>query len=325
MHARDSPVTGEWMDGSRYRFRVDWRAAALLLTVGSFLALSVVVGKLADDAGASRLLFLCVALLGAGLALACIARGQGTWGELHRPVRRYALVSGVFLAVPYALAFLALRHVDASFITLSFVFPGLLTWLMAVPMGVEPFGARRLLGVCLGLASGVLLVIGKWQQPDVMPLWILAILAVPVFLAIGNIYRTMAWPAGAAPVMLAALMLGSGGLLLLPIVSLVDLPRDGWTLDNGLILTLLVVQIATFTLVYYLFFILQRLAGPVYLSQIGPVAAVVGPAIGIFMLGEAPPANLLPAGLLMAVGLTIFHRGSRRPGSPAGRPARGQS
>lgn len=298
------------MDASGYRFQLDWRAAALLLSVGSFLALSVVLGKLADGAGASRLLFLCVALLGAGAALAAIAQAQSAWRPLSRPIAVYGLVSGVFLAIPYSLGFLALRHVDASFITLTFVFPGLLTWLMAVPMGMERMRMRRLFGVTLGLASGMLLVVGKWQQPDAAPLWIMAILAVPLFLAVGNIYRTMAWPAGEAPVVLASLMLASGGLLLLPVVLLSDLARDGWTLDGGLILGLLAAQIATFTLVYYLFFILQRMAGPVYLSQIGPVAAVVGPMIGIFILGESPPANLLSAGVLMAVGLIIFHRGS---------------
>ena len=308
--AMDRPVTGERMDASRYRFQVDWRAVVLLLAVGSFLALSVVVGKLADGAGASRLLFLCVSLIGAGGLLGAIARAQGAWSALDSRVLRYALVSGLLLAIPYALAFLAVRHVDASFITLSFVFPGLLTWLMAVPMGMERLRLGRLLGVFLGLASGALLVVGKWQQPDAIPLWIGAILAVPLFLALGNIYRTMAWPKGAAPVMLASLMLATGGLLLLPVVLVADLLRVGWTLDGGLILGLLAAQVATFTLLYYLFFILQRQAGPVYLSQIGPVAAVVGPTIGIFLLGEAPPANLLSAGLLMAVGLTIFHRGS---------------
>src|SRR5690606_41474479 len=105
----------------------------------------------------------------------------------------------------------------------SFAFPILVTWLLAVLLRLERLRMVRLLGVLLGLGGGVLLAAAKARGADGAQGWAVLVLAIPVMLAVGNIYRTLRWPSGTSPVFLAALMLFGGALTLLPF-SLVTVP-----------------------------------------------------------------------------------------------------
>ena len=71
---------------------------------------------------------------------------------------------------------------------------------------------RLLHSRCLAgaLAGSLLLALGKLNAGDSPILWVLAALCVPVFLALGNIYRARYWPAGASPLSLAPGMLLGG-------------------------------------------------------------------------------------------------------------------
>lgn len=133
----------------------------------------------------------------------------------------------------------------------------------------------------------------------------------PLVLALGNIYRTLRWPEGSSPVFLAALMMFGGSVTLLPFALSLEPGQFPALLTTGAVVRLLLVEVAVFAVLYLFFFVLQRLAGPVYLSQIGSVAAVVGTLIAVFALGEAPPPNLGPAALLVAGGTLLFQRGTR--------------
>lgn len=283
-------------------------AFACLVVMGIFLALSLIIAKLADQYGASRLSFLMLALTGAGLVLLFVTLVQKQAGPVTRRTVEYAFVSGLLLALTNALAFLAIRHVGAGFISVSFAFPVLLTWVLAVMLGLESMRFLRLLGVVLALAGGLVLASGKASGSGASGVWILLVLAVPILLAVGNIYRTLCWPKGASPLFLASLMLLAGGLLLLPFALLFEYATVLPLLTSAKLLWLLLAEVAVFSILYFLFFVLQRMAGPVYLSQIGTVAAVFGTIIAVFALGEAVPPNLALAGILVTAGMVIFQR-----------------
>lgn len=286
-------------------------AFGCLLLVGTLLALSLVVAKLADQEALPRLSFLMVALAGAGIVLGGIAALRRQPMPMNRRTLEYALVSGALLALPNALGFLAVRHVGAGFISLSFAFPILVTWLLAVLLGLERLRALRLCGVLLGLAGGVVLATAKASSADGAVGWAALLLAMPLVLAVGNIYRTLRWPDGTSPVFLAALMMLGGALALLPFVAVVEPGQVELLLASTRSVSLLLLEVGVFAVLYLFYFVLQKLAGPVYLSQIGIVAAVVGALTGILALGEAPPPNLGLAGVLVALGTVIFHRGAR--------------
>ncbi|TFH88577.1 DMT family transporter [Billgrantia azerbaijanica] len=297
--------------------RAGLRALGCLLLVGTFLALSLTVAKLADGAGAPRLTFLMVAMAGAGAVLLGIAAARQHPLVVNRRTLEYAAVAGALLALPNALAFVAVRHVGAGFISLSFAFPILITWLLAVCLNLERLRLLRLLGVLLGLAGGLVLAAAKADGGSGAPGWALLVMAMPLVLALGNIYRTLRWPEGGSPVFLAALMMFGAAATLLPLSQALEpgqLPR--LFTDAG-VLRLLAVETTVFSVLYLFYFVLQKLAGPVYLSQIGAVAAVVGTLIAVLGLGEAPPPNLGLAALLVVGGSLLFQRGARAAARPA--------
>ncbi|MBF5054798.1 hypothetical protein Y5W_00092 [Alcanivorax sp. 521-1] len=286
-------------------------AFACLLLVGTLLALSLILAKLADQAGAPRLTFLMVGIGGAGLILTLITAASRQPMPINRRILEYGLASGFLLATPNALGFLAVRHVGAGFLSLSFAFPVLFTWILATAMGLERVRPARLLGVMLGLAGGLILAAAKAGDVSAAPGWALLILAMPMLLAVGNVYRSLRWPSGASPLFLAGLMMLGAALMLLPFVLVSEPGQLPALLASQRITVLLGVEVLVFSVLYLFYFVLQKIAGPVYLSQMGTVAAVVGTLIAVLWLGEAPPPYLGLAGTLVALGTLLFHRGAR--------------
>jgi drug/metabolite transporter (DMT)-like permease len=74
---------------------------------------------------------------------------------------------------------------------------------------------------------------------------------------------------------------------------------------------LIAAQAAAFAIQYVIYFILQKRGGPVYLSLIGPVAAVVGVPFAVLLLGEAWPAGIFIAAVLIGAGIWLV-TGTRR-------------
>lgn len=286
-------------------------ALMLLLAIGALMGLTSNLVKLASAAGWAPVAYLLWSLLGGGLLLLVFTRLRGEATGLSSRLQRYYLASGLLsIAVPNGLLFSSIPHVGAGFASMCLAFPPLITYLLALALRMEPLSRVRLLGICIGLGGSLLLALEKLHSGDSPLLWIIAALAVPVFLGLGNIYRSRYWPAGASPLSLAPGMLLGGALLLLPL-ALFDV-RLAPTLSSGLAITLLLMQMALFSIVYALYFVLQKLAGAVYLSQIGSVAAMLGAAMAVMLLGERGSLNMLLAALCIVGGvLLVAWRGAQ--------------
>lgn len=282
-----------------------------LMVAGAMIGVSVNLAKLASAAELTPYAYLAWSVFGAALAHAGIAAYRRELPPLNWRTTEYFVVAGLItLVAPYLINFTAVPEVGASFVALSIAFPPLLTYLGALFLGMERFHAGRALGVALALAGAALLAVLKLSQPDAEIIWIVATLAVPVILAIGNIYRTKRWPGDIKPGSLAPGMLVVSAIILfaaglLPGFSL-DVP-----LENTTPALLILTQAATFAVMYVFFFILQKVAGPVYLSLLGSVAAVVGAGIAILVLGEAPPPGLATGSVLIALGIALVTRRNR--------------
>ncbi len=273
-----------------------------LLGVGGLLAVSVLISKLAASGGAQMLWFLAFVLTGAGATLTALAIASGQLADARR-LGAYATGAGLFAAVPSAMGYLSVAHVGAAYISLTFAFPVLLTFLIAVPLGMDRATPLRLLAVAAGLAGGLTLALGKASGTQADAGWTLLASAIPLILAMGNIYRTRFWPAGAAPLPLAALTMLAGGLAAMPAALTVE----GLPSPDARTLHLAATGAAVLGLQYLFQFRLQRLAGPVYMSQIGSVAATLGAALAVLVMGEALPRGFWPAAILIAGGAAAFH------------------
>ncbi|WP_373236715.1 EamA/RhaT family transporter [Cohaesibacter celericrescens] len=281
----------------------------LVLIVGSLLALSLILGKIAIGAGASPLTFLSLSMLGSGLFLWAVSFVRGQAAPVKGRVLEYGLVAGLLFLLPNAVGILAVRHVGAGFLALTMLFPLLITYCLALIIRVERFAMMRAIALLFGLAGGLLLAVSKANLGDAPLIWILLTMSAPLIIAVANLYRTLRWPHGISPVFLASQMLFGAGILLLPFALSFEGTQAVYTAMSRGVMPILAGQLATFSLLYLLYFILQKVAGPVYLSQIGSVAAVVGGAIAAFGLGEAMPPNLAISALLVAVGIILFQRG----------------
>ncbi len=279
----------------------------LLIVVGSLLGVFAALARAGTQAGWHPLAFLFWSLAGSGAILTALAVRSGQRPRLDRRTILYSLGSGLLSGmVPNALSFAAVPHVGAGFVALGFAFPPLLSYVMALALRMERFRPQRAVGLTLAFAGAVALVATKVSVGDTGPAWIVIALAAPLFVAGGNIFRSLYWPAGATPLSLAPGMLIAAALLLVPVIAVAHAPLLPPAGATALVLVLM--QIAVFAAMFNLIFVLQSLAGPVYLSQIGSVGAAAGAAIAILVLGEAATPGLAVATLAILAGAYLVNR-----------------
>ncbi|WP_245932518.1 DMT family transporter [Isoalcanivorax indicus] len=283
-----------------------------LLSGGALLGLSTNLAKLAAEAHLSPLAFLTWSVVGAALLLMVVAAVRRDLPPVHiRALEYYGVSALVGVAGSNLIFFSAVPHVGAGFVALIISLPPLLTYVGALIWKLERFRMMRALGVAVALGGAGVLALRQYSAPDADGLWIFIALLGPILLAIGNLYRTLRWPRGVsadalAPGMLVAaavMLLGTG---LLPGFSLAV------PLDRSLPLILIVVQAVVFSGMFLLLLMLQKTSGPVLLSLLGSVGAVVGVPVAIFLLGETAPDGLLLSAALIIVGVALLSLGKAR-------------
>ncbi len=290
-----------------------WFPLLCLLAGGFLLGLSTNIAKLAGEAQLPPLALLCWSISGAALILMIVAALRRDLPPVNaRTLEYYAVSALVGVAGSNLIFFSAVPHVGAGFVALIISLPPLLTYVGAIALRMERFQPVRAAGVAAALAGAGVLAARKLSAPDADSFWILLALVGPVLLAIGNLYRTLRWPKGVsadalAPGMLvaAAVMLLAAGLL--PGFSLAV------PMDSKLPLILIAVQAAVFAGMFLLLFMLQKTGGPVLLSLLGSVGALVGVPVAIFLQGEAPPDGLFVGAALIAAGVALLTLGKSKP------------
>jgi drug/metabolite transporter (DMT)-like permease len=160
-----------------------------------------------------------------------------------------------------------------------------LTLAFSALSGLRRPGRLGVAGIAVGLAGALLVALSRGEVGrPADPGWVALALLIPVFLAAGNVYRTVDWPEGADPLALAAGSNLCAAALLLAAALALDGPAGMATLADAP--ALVATQAVANAAMLALFFRLQRVGGPVFLSQIGYVAAAVGLVSGTMLLGE---------------------------------------
>lgn len=283
----------------------------LLLTTGTMLGASTNLAKIAGDAGLAPLAFLAWSITGAAVVLLAIATVRRKLPSVNRRTIEYFIVAAfVTVAGSNLIFFSAVPRVGASFVALAIAFPPLLTYLGALVLGIERFDAIRAAGVALALAGAALLAVFQLSVPNAPVFWIVLTMLGPVLLAAGNLYRTYRWPEGESADALAPGMLLAAAVMLLLTGAL---PGFTLALPGGTFPYLLVlIQTGLFAGQFLLLFALQKSGGPVLLSLLGSVGAMVGVPVAILLLNETPPEGLIYAAPLIAVGVALVAWGGTR-------------
>lgn len=278
---------------------------ACLLAGGVLTGVSTNLAKYAGSIGLTPLAFLFWSISGAAIILLVIALiRQEKLPCSARSVEYYFVAAFVSVAAANLLLFSAIPHVGASFVALIISLPPLLTYLGALMLRIERFYLVRALGVASALIGAGVLAVHKLSAPDTSVFWIMIALCGPVLLAIGNIYRTLRWPDDASSSALAPGMLVAA-VLLLGLFSVVFDFSIAIPFEHQLPFWLIVVQACVFAGQFLLLFLLQKTGGPVLLSLLGAVGAVVGVPIAIFLQAERPPEGLFLGATLIAVGVVL--------------------
>ena len=282
-----------------------WIPLLCLLVGGALLGIATNLAKFAVEIGLTPLAFLFWSISGAAIILLIVAYMRD---EVLAPSARsfeyYVIAALVSVAGSNLIFFSAIPHVGAGFVALIISLPPLLTYLAALVINIERFNIWRAFGVAAALAGAGVLAARKFSAPEASVFWIALALCGPVLLAIGNIYRSLRWPDDASPIALAPGMLIAAAIML----GLVGL-LPGFTLAipaaTVLPISLIVLQASIFAGQFLLLFVLQKTGGPVLLSLLGAVGAVVGVPVAVFLQGEAIPEGLVLGGSLIALGVAL--------------------
>jgi len=258
----------------------------LLLLTGGLLGLSPPFGKMATGSGIPAVLWAFVISFGAGSALLCVLLARRKSLPFTPRTLRYFIITGLIsYAAPNILMFSAVPHLGAGYAGIMFTLSPVITLMLSLLFGVRRPNPLGIAGIAVGFIGALVVAAtrGEAGQPADL-LWVFVGLLIPVSLAAGNIYRTVDWPEGSGPIELAVgSNLAAAAMLFLALFvsgqggSLTRLPEAPF---------LVLAQVTAAASMFAVFFRLQVVGGPVYLSQIGYVAAAVGLLIGVFFLGE---------------------------------------
>ncbi|MEQ1945064.1 DMT family transporter [Mesorhizobium sp. VNQ89] len=264
-----------------------WKSAfGLLIITGSLLGLSLPFGKIATAAGVEPVVWAFVISAGGGgaIMLGMLLRGHGFHFTRHK--LRYFLVTAIITyAIPNLLLFSVMPHVGAGYAGIMYTLSPIMTLVFSILSGVRRPNSLGIAGIAIGFLGAIMVATTRGQLGAPASLfWVTVALLIPVSLAAGNIYRTADWPEGTAPTELAV---GSNLAAALVLLAGVLVSSGGAAFSPLAAMPLLVLaQIAASAAMFVFFFRLQVVGGPVYLSQIGYVAAAVGLLSGTLFLGE---------------------------------------
>ena len=290
-----------------------WRAPLPLLVItGSLLGATFPLGKLTAAAGVPPVIWAFLIAGGSALVLLAALLISGQRLPLDRASLTYFFMTAlVSYAIPNLLLFSVIPHVGAGYSGIMFTLSPMLTLLFSVVARTGKTNGLGVIGILIGFAGAMTIAVSRLQEGQAVQHWALVLaFAIPVSLAVGNVYRTLAWPKNANPIALAA---GSNlaAALILVFVSLAvhgDFPAAPLLKLPHLAL----IQVICSVLMFSFFFQLQAVGGPVYLSQIGYVAAAVGLFSGIAFLNERYGILTFAGVGVIALGIALTTWAQRR-------------
>lgn len=281
-----------------------WNSAiGLLIVTGGLLGLSLPFSKIGTAAGVPAIVWALLISVGAGSVLlaALLARGERPRLTPHK-LRYFFITAAVSYAIPNLLMFSAIPHLGAGYAGIMFTLSPVITLLLSVLSGVRRPNTLGIAGIVVGFVGAVMVAWtrGEAGQPAAL-FWVMIGLLLPVSLALGNIYRTADWPEGAGPIELAAgSQLAAAAMLLAGTLVMTGVASIETLANVPLVAT---AQFVSAAVMFAFFFRLQAVGGPVYLSQIGYVAAAVGLVSGTLYMGERYEAMTWLGALVIVVGV----------------------
>ncbi|MCM0750584.1 EamA family transporter [Brucella pseudogrignonensis] len=287
-------------------------APFLLIATGILLGLILPLGKIAAEAGVPPAMWTFLFSASAGIILLLVLLvSKKRVGFSGGRLRYYICTAAISYALPNLLILSAIPRLGAGFTGIMYTLSPVATLLISMGFGLRRPNGLGIAGIIVGFIGAIMVAMtrGEVGKPA-DPLWIGLALLIPVFLAMGNVYRTLDWPKNADPTELAAgSHLAAAVMLLIGIVVF----NGNFPIETlALAPITAVAQAIASAGMFALFFRLQAVGGPVYLSQIGYVAAALGLISGTLFLGENYPPLTWIGAVVIAIGVALTTKAQKR-------------
>ena len=286
--------------------------AFLLVATGTLLGLTFPLAKLGSQAGVAPVVWACVFSTGAvvGLVLFRLLSGKPLLLKV-RNLPFYVIGGLISLVLPNLLTYRVIPELGSGFTGLMFTLSPLFTLAISSIWQVRMPNRLGLVGIAFGFSGAVVVALTRGEVGNPASIgWLLAGICIPLLLATGNVYRTMAWPKNAEPMELAIGMNLAAALMLLLMIMLsadVSLPGGLETIVLTAVLTALVASVMV-----SVHSRLQFVGGPTYLSQIGYIAAGVALLIGMLVFGETYSWVTWAGAFIILVGAALSMKAQKR-------------
>jgi len=285
---------------------------ALLLITGLLIGFNFPLGKLAAEAAISPTVWAFVFSLGACLLLFPVLISQKKLVFPRKATLRYIIFSAVLsYIIPNLLLFSVMLRMGAGYMGLMFALSPVFTLFFALNLRMNIPNRVGLTGILFGLIGTAVVSISKGNLPDAPP-WELIVLAlcVPLCLALGNIYRTLDWPDKGEPDSLAFWSHAIAVLFYSGLIFFYQTDVSFTEMSNTPVVVLL--QLVVSGLIFPAFFRLQKVGGPVLLSQIGYISAAVGLVCAVLFLGERYDVITWVGAAIIAFGIALSIQAQRQ-------------
>lgn len=249
------------------------------------------------------------------LALVGLVRGKRPPLDL-RHVRYYVMTGLLGFAIPALNNVIVLQHVPAGVLSAVIATAPVFTYAIALLAGQEQFRPMRAIGVGLGLVGVFCIILPRSSLPDAsMAPWVAMGMATPFLYGLTAVAISRYMPRETDSPTLAVGFL-SVACLAFGIGVLANgeaLPPwpPVWPASHAVL-----AMGALSSAAYVLYFQIIRLAGAVYLSQVGYLVVAVGVMSGMAVFGERHSLWVWLGIGLMLFGLTLVNLGQRKAAKP---------
>jgi drug/metabolite transporter (DMT)-like permease len=269
--------------------------------------------KLAVEAGMPALALAFWQIVTAAAVMLPVSIALRSPPRLSLPhLRVYGFVATVGLSGPTMIVVILADKLQPSVITLLVALIAGVTYLLALAVRSESFRWLALLGVALGFAGVLFIVLPEEGLPSRTSAgWVLFGLLLPASAAANNVFTARLMPEGVSSLSLTAGLMTLSAILLFIIMMATDGPIP--LTHGGLAAVGPVIWASAATVVTYLcFFEILRRAGGLFFAQLNYVVVAAGVLWAYILFGDEPNVWLWAAIVVIALGLAAMNYSKAR-------------
>mgnify|MGYP006118974613 CR=1 FL=1 len=307
-------MSGSKTDAAQAAWRSPGAIPILMLFVlGLSFAVVLVLNRVATEGGVPFIPYVFWQSLGGCVILLILALTLSGVPPLSwEHIRVYMVTGSLNLTIPYLIFAFVAAKVPTGILGLGLSLVPVTIYMLALIFRLDSFRAIRFLGILLGFA-GILFVLlpeTSLPTPDMVG-WVALGFVAPLCYALNAVCVAMLRPPEGDSVQLASGLMFTGSVSMLVLMAVTG---EWWAFEgsfgDGHWATL--VAMANNALSFYLIFELIKRAGPVFFSMVNYVATLTGLGLGIWVFSDAHSIWIWAALVLIGASLVLVNFVSMR-------------